>query len=188
MIAVDSILSRSSIILQDTGATRWPNAERLAWLNDGLRELITIHPDAKVKRRVVNLAAGAKQSMPDDAALLSGIESVNGTVVTPCARSVLDAFSPNWMSKPAQSVVHFIYSPAEPLVYFVYPAQADASIAVELIYSAYPEPAVEGGTLDVQDKYANALLDYVLFRSYSKDVEFAGSAQLAAAYYQSFAK
>ena len=187
-IPVNSILSRSAIVLQDTGAVRWTDAERLDWLNDGLRELAVLKPDAKVKRASVALAAGAKQAMPPDAILLQGIETSAGEVVQPCVRSVLDAFSPGWVGRPASTVINFMYSPAEPLIYYVYPAQADTSNTVELTFTAYPATACAGGNLDVQDKYANALLDYVLFRSYSKDTEFAGSAQLADAYYQSFIK
>ena len=187
-IPVNSILSRSAIVLQDTGAVRWTDAERLDWLNDGLRELAVLKPDAKVKRASVALAAGAKQAMPPDAILLQGIETSAGEVVQPCVRSVLDAFSPGWVGRPASTVINFMYSQAEPLIYYVYPAQADTSNTVELTFTAYPATACAGGNLDVQDKYANALLDYVLFRSYSKDTEFAGSAQLAAAYYQSFIK
>ena len=187
-IPVNSILSRSAIVLQDSGAVRWSEAERLDWLNDGLRELAVLKPDAKVKRTSVSLASGAKQVLPTDAILLQGIETAEGEVVQPCVRSVLDAFSPGWIGRPSNSVINFMYSPAEPLIYYVYPAQADTSNTVELIYTAYPATATAGGNLDVQDKYANAILDYVLFRSYSKDTEFAGSAQLAAAYYQSFIK
>jgi branched-subunit amino acid ABC-type transport system permease component len=35
--------------------------------------------------------------------------------------------------------------------------------------------------------YANCILDYVLYRSYQKDSEFAGNAQRAMMHYQSFA-
>ena len=188
MITVDSILSKSLIVLQDSGAIRWPPDELLDWLNDGLRELAVIKPDAKVKRASVSLAAGAKQSLPADGIALLGIETSSGVTVTPCQRSALDAFSPSWMARAATTVKHYMLSPADPLEFYIYPAQADTSNTVELSYVAYPDPAVAGGTLDVQDKYANALLDYVLFRAYSKDAEFAGSGQMAAAYYQSFVK
>jgi hypothetical protein len=187
-LSVNSLLERSLVILQDAGATRWPDAERLDWLNDGLRELAALKPDACVKRAVQSLVPGAKQALPANSLFLIGVESAAGVTVIPCVRSVLDAFCPNWMAVPGKTVNNFMYSPLDPKVFYIYPAQADASVSVTLIYSAYPDPAIAGGTLDVQDKYVNALLDYVLFRAYSKDAEFAGAAQLAAAYYQSFAK
>ena len=185
-VTVNSILSKSLIVLQDSGATRWADAERLDWLNDGLRELAVMKPDAKVKRATVNLVAGAKQSLPADAITLLGLETAGGVVVTPCVREILDAFSPGWIGKPVRAVQNFMYSPVEPLIFYVYPAQADNSIAVELRYSAYPATATAGENLDVQDKYATNLLNYVLFRCYSKDAEFAGAAELAANYYTLF--
>ena len=39
----------------------------------------------------------------------------------------------------------------------------------------------------VDDIYANALIDYVLYRSYMKDAEFAGNAQRANNHFQLFA-
>ncbi len=42
------------------------------------------------------------------------------------------------------------------------------------------------GTIQIDDVYANALLDYVLYRAYSKDADYAGNAQLAVSHYQAF--
>jgi DUF971 family protein len=41
--------------------------------------------------------------------------------------------------------------------------------------------------IDIQDIYTSPILDYVLYRAYSKDASFAGSAQRAAAHYSQFA-
>ena len=41
--------------------------------------------------------------------------------------------------------------------------------------------------ISVDDVYANCILDYVLYRSYQKDSEFAGNPQRAMMHYQSFA-
>ena len=38
------------------------------------------------------------------------------------------------------------------------------------------------GNIDLPDEWANPLLNYVLYRAYSKDAEFAGNAQLAASH------
>jgi hypothetical protein len=67
---------------------------------------------------------------------------------------------------------------------------------VELVYSSYPtditEPAdgalytAVTGNISVPDIYANTLVDYVLYRAYTKDAEFAGNAQRATAHYGAF--
>lgn len=184
---VNSIFDRVEVVLQDSKATRWPRAENLVWLNDGLRDLAVLKPDTKVRRVEITLAAGAKQALPDDGILLEGVIWA-GQTVTPCVKGLLDSFSPGWMNKPAKTVQNFMYSPLEPKIFFVYPAQTDNTVKVEVTYSSYPDEAHINGILDCPDKYATRLVDYVLFRSYSKDAEFAGSAGIAAAYYQSFVK
>lgn len=43
------------------------------------------------------------------------------------------------------------------------------------------------GNISVPDIYGNALHDYIMFRAYSKDSEYAGNAARAQAYYAVFA-
>lgn len=40
--------------------------------------------------------------------------------------------------------------------------------------------------IKLDDIYANAILDYVLYRAYSKDAEYAANASRAALHYQAF--
>jgi len=47
-------------------------------------------------------------------------------------------------------------------------------------------PLVLGTTINIDDIYANALVDYMLYRAYSKDAEYAGNAQRAVAHYTAF--
>lgn len=43
------------------------------------------------------------------------------------------------------------------------------------------------GLISIDDIYANALIDYVLYRAYSKEADFAANAQIAAAHYAAMA-
>lgn len=184
-IQVNDLLSQAGTLLNDVAAVRWPNAERLIWLNEGLRLLVVNHPDAKIKRASTTLVAGAKQTLPADAIVLLEVRSANGPVLQ-CDRSALDAFAPLWQSRPtAGAAKNFMFDPAEYPTYWVYPAQNATPATVELVYSAYPTAATLGSPVDVQDKYASKLVDYLLYRALSKDAEV-GSAERAIAYFQSF--
>ena len=65
---------------------------------------------------------------------------------------------------------------------------------MELIYSAYPTDITEpsagalytavSGNISVADIYVNALVNYILYRAYSKDSENTQNAALAASFYQ----
>ena len=55
--------------------------------------------------------------------------------------------------------------------------------AVRLSFSNF---GTDTTVLSVDDVYANAILDYVLYRSYQKDSEYAGNSQRAIMHYQGF--
>ncbi len=184
-VAVNAVLSQAGLLLNDVAATRWPNDTRLIWINEGLPLLAVKHPDAKVKRASITLVPGAKQTLPTDAIVLLEMRTANGPVL-PCDRVTLDAFAPLWQAKPtSNSVKNFMYSPEEHPIYWVYPAQSATPVTVELVYSAYPAQATLGSNLDIQDKFASKLVDYLLYRALSIDAEI-GSAERAVAYFKSF--
>jgi hypothetical protein len=58
---------------------------------------------------------------------------------------------------------------------------------VELVYSSSPTdvPSV-GSTITLDDVYANAIIDFMLYRAYSKDAEYAANREYAKQHYQSF--
>jgi hypothetical protein len=186
-IAVNDLLSRAGVLLNDVAERRWPATEKLGWLNDGARALVTFKPDACVKTIDVALVAGAKQALPADAVVVIEMRSATQAPVLPCDKTALDAFAAGWTVKPTASTVkNYMTSPNDPQVFWVYPAQNDTPATLKVTYSAYPVAAVAGGTINVIDGYYDRLLNYILYRAMSKDAEFAGSAEMAASYYKLF--
>jgi hypothetical protein len=200
-ITAQSIIRRVVETLNDTTSVRWPVNELVRYLNDGQREVVQYRPDAMVTNSTVTLAAGAKQALPSDGSKLLDIVRNNSVAskraVRMTNRMILDAQVPNWHNITGTTeILHFTYDPRDPRVFYVYPPAAASGAALDIIYSAYPvaltEPA-EGttytavtGNISVPDMHANALADYVLYRAYSKDTEYAGNAARATAHYQAF--
>lgn len=201
-ITAQSIVHRVVDILQDTTSVRWPVSELVRYLNDGQREVVLYRPDATIKSATVECVAGAKQTLPTDGAKLIDVirnSASAGTnkAVRMVAREVLDAQIPNWYGLTGElDVVHFTYDPRDPKTFFVYPP-ALTTTRVDITYSAFPtdvsEPAAGStyddvsGNLDLPDIYGNVVTDYILYRAYSKDSEYAGNAQRAQAHYGAFA-
>jgi hypothetical protein len=89
-----------------------------------------------------------------------------------------------------------MYDPRDPKVFYVYPPAASSGASVEVVYSAYPSDITEPadgavytavtGNISLPDIYANLLTDYILYRAYTKDAEYAGNAARAQAHYGSF--
>ena len=194
-IQVNDVVTRVGQLLQDTTHIRWPLAEKLQYITDAVREVCFYKPDACAKTAVVNLVAGTKQGLPSDGTTLIDIVrnmGVGGATpgVAPRAvtRKILDAQIPDWHKSAASAEVkHFIFDPQNQRVFYVYPPQpATGQGSLELVYSAEPGNATENGTLDLDGTWLPAIVNYALYRCYSKDGEYAANANLAAAYYQAF--
>lgn len=199
-ISAQSIIRRCIDTLQDSTSIRWPVAELVRYLNDGQREVILYRPDAMVTNAVVTCTAGSKQAIPANGAkLIEVIRNSSGSrrAVRMTNREILDAQSPGWHSVPgATELLHFMYDPRDPKVFYVYPPAA-VGASLDIVYSAYPTDIVEPadgalytavtGNIGLPDIYGNVLQDYVLYRAYSKDSEYAGNAARAQAHYQLFA-
>jgi hypothetical protein len=201
-IAAREVIKRGVITTQDTTSIRWPIDEWVRYLNDGQRELMIHRPDAFNKSATVNCVDGARQALPADGVKLIDVRRNAGVdsqrAVRMCNREILDAQLPNWHAmNPAREIVHYMYDPREPKVFYVYPPARATEARLEINYSASPtdiaEPAPGGtyadvtGDIDVEDIYANALLDYMLYRVYNKDADYAGNGARAAAHYAAFA-
>ncbi len=192
---VVDVLGRASIILQDTGNVRYANADLLKFFNDGQREVVMFRPDANVVHAAFTCVAGSKQTLPSAALrLIEVVRNTDGRAVTQVSKLMLDNSLPNWHSTVADpdiKIEHFIYDSGDPKNFYVYPA-GEATFSLDIIYSSSPaDIAITNFTTDTQtisldDTYANCLLDYILYRSYQLDSEFAGNPQRASMHYQAF--
>ena len=193
---VVDVLDRAGIILQDNTNVRFPKEELLKFFNDAQKEVVLHRPDAKMVNTNYDCIDGSKQTLPSAALrLIEVVRNVGGRAVTQVQKRILDESLPNWHETVASTnkIEHFIYDPADPKNFYVYPKGANGTHSLEIVYSSSPpEISVSNFATDVQvisldDVYANCILDYVLYRSYQKDSEFAGNAQRAMMHYQSFA-
>jgi hypothetical protein len=153
-----------------------------------------------VTNATVALVAGAKQAVPTNGSkLIDVIRNTAGTKrsVRMTVRNILDTQSPNWYNLTGVTeILHYMYDARDPKVFYVYPPAASTGASVELVYSAYPaditEPAdgavysAVTGNISLPDIYGNVLADYILYRAYTKDSEYAGNAQRAQAHYAAF--
>jgi len=192
---VVDILDRASIILQDSTNVRFPNSELLKFFNDAQKEVVLHRPDAKMVNGSFDCVAGSKQTLPSAALrLIDVIRNVDGRAVTQVDRKILDETLPNWHEQAADAsrkIEHFVYDPADPKNFYVYP-KATADFDLEIVYSSAPTDIdisnfeTDTTTISLDDVYSNCLLDYILYRAYQKDSEYAGNAQRAMMHYQSF--
>jgi len=211
-LTAQSIVQRVVGMLQDTTSIRWPVNELVRWLNDGQREVVAYRPDSMNTTATMTLSAGTRQSLSSATANASGTapltvspaklleisRNMAGTLgaVRLVAREILDSQTPGWHNLTGvASILNYMFDARDPKTFYVYPPATTAA-KLEVMYAGYPTDVTEpadgalytavAGNISIPDIYANALLDYILYRAYSKDSEYAGNAQRAQSHYGAF--
>lgn len=191
-----SIINKAAIVLNDQFNVRWPRAELLGWLNDAQRALTLAIPESTALTTNVTTVSGVKQSLPTDGWFLIRVNrnmgvsgATAGYACSEVRRDDLTQNNPNWASDTATaSAKVYFYSLQDKNVFYIYPPADATGNKLEITYSRVPtDLATEASTISVTDVYEPALLDYVLFRAFSKFAENQAEAELAKAYSASFA-
>ena len=202
-ITAANLLLRIRDTLQDTTGVRGLDAELLRYMNDAQREIVNLRPDSAADHSNVQLATGTEQVIPDVGLRLikvvrnmsaAGGSATGKRVIRIVDREILDTQEPNWhdptvTGDAAHTTVpkHYVFDEDDPRKYYVYPGVAGNAF-VEIVYSRSPTDFANasGAVSYLDDTYANAIIDYVLYRAYMKDAEFAGNNQRASSHFQLF--
>jgi len=197
-----NLLLRIEDTLQDTTNVRWSEAELLRYINDAQREIVNLRPDASADHANVQLSTGTEQAIPDVGLRLikvvrnmsaAGGSATGKRTIRIVEQEILDTLEPDWHDPTVTgeaahttTVKHYVFDEDDPRKYYVYPGVA-GNAYVEIVFSRTPtDLANTSATLYIDDIYANAVIDYALYRAYMKDAEFAGNAQRASSHYQLF--
>ena len=194
-----NLLDRIRDTLQDTTSVRWTEAELLRYINDAQREIVNFRPESSATTTNVQLVTGTKQTLPSGGLRLIKItrnmsDASGGATGKRAIRlvnvDILNTQEPDWhdgnVSTHGTTVKHYVFDDDDPRNYYVYPG-VSGNAYVEIVYSAAPtDLSAASDTISVDDIYANAIIDFVLYRAYMKDAEYAGNSQRAGSHYQLF--
>ena len=193
-VTAQTIIDKAAKQLLDSNNLKWTRAELLSWLNDGLRQIVLMQPNATNTRSSVQLVAGTRQKLPTGGWMLLGIYRNMGTTGTTPGRAVrissrelLDAFNPNWHTATASTTTtNYIYDLQDQTAYYVYPPSTGTNY-LEINYSMQPTDLTsESQVIPVFDVYQGPLLDYILFRACTKNAEYAPGMALGQMYLTTF--
>ena len=192
----NDILPWVTSILFDASNTRWPVTELRSWLNDGQRRVAALRVDACSATRQVTLVPGVLQTIPSDCWLLLDLirnvpASGNsiGKGIRLCQLETLNAYRPTWSTDTAAATVdNYCYDERKPETFYVYPpVDTTHTVNVEAEFAVIPTPTTSGtSVLSVGDYYAPMLIDYVLWRAFSKDAGIPNGMARAQMYMQAF--
>lgn len=211
-INASDVMVRAATLLQDPDHVRWPTTEHLLWINDGIRELITMKPSLGTQTVPMNMVEGTLQTLADDHIALirvnrnippSPASTVQSRAVTTVDRTLLDQTVPGWHDSAVfpftDQVSHVIDGFHDQDTFHVFPGNTGAGV-IEVVVSTIPDdmdpptadPEIRASytdsafDIDLDKIWLNALVNYVLFKAYTKDMVFQGNAQRAVAHKQMF--
>ena len=194
-----NLLDRIRDTLQDTTSVRWTEAELLRYINDAQREIVNFRPESSATTTNVQLVTGTKQTLPSGGLRLIKItrnmsDASGGATGKRAIRlvnvDILNTQEPDWhdgtISTHGTTVKHYVFDDDDPRNYYVYPG-VSGNAYVEIVYSAAPtDLSAASSTISIDDIYGNAIIDFVLYKAYLKDAEYAGNQQRASTHYQLF--
>jgi len=203
-VKVIDIIKRVEDVLQDSNI-RWPRTELQNWVNESYLAITLIRPDANAKSGSFTCATGTRRVLstvfPSALRLLDVTRNLATSsakkVIRLVDRSVLDDQRPAWHAETGTvNVQHYTYDPRQPKEFFVYPPATTAA-KIEVVYADAPgahsmtetQLDPDGSSTEViklDDIYMSPMIDWVLYRSYSKDAEYGANEQRAVGAYNAF--
>jgi hypothetical protein len=208
---VAEVINEAARALNDASFTRWSMKELSDHLANGIREVETLAPEALGKTITIDLVAGTIQTLPATAVSLLSVHCnitrtsvdpvVRGPAVTTIDRHEFEAMIPGWEQAsvlPHGALVSHIIADARDITRFHVAPGNNGSGAIEAVVAeriTKPAPTTalttigtyEAITVQMDNKYRPAMIDYVLSRAQMKDIAVANASQAAIAYYQKFA-
>ena len=198
-ITGQSIADNAAGLIHDTAKTRWTDADYLIWLNDGQRQAVLLDPSIFVTHSSFLLTPDkTEQQLPADNVELMDINYnlgadglTIGRAIQIASKQDLNLTVPTWhtdAADPTNGVVNYMYDPQDRDHFYVYPKAPATPWYVEIVYSATPTALPNLTTaITIKDIYANALLDYLLYRAYMRDDVYGEVHPAAQVHLQQFA-
>ncbi|MDA4845947.1 DUF6682 family protein [Hoeflea poritis] len=183
------ILDNAYLILSDSDKVRWPLAEMVAWLNEGIKQIVLIKPSASSMSIEIDMVEGTRQAVPQSGTptplriidferniTTTGNNGSQGRIITPVSRDILDAENPRWHDKSYRrfktEVRHGVFDEDNPLQFYVFPGN-DGNGKIAAVVSHLPAPITVAGyeseDTGLAATYDPVLTDYVLARAFLKD-------------------
>lgn len=194
-MTVGAVIDRAKVILQERGTgVRWTDSELLDWLNEAYGAVAAERPDGHSVVGLIDLVGGARQQLPAGGLrLMEVLADEQGRAIRPTSRRTLGTMRPDWAAEaPGDRFEFYLVDERLPTTFWLYPP-AQAGARVEASYVTLPAQHATGDLdtvrdepLSVSERYATALLDFVLYRAFAKDAEAAANRQRSQAHYQAF--
>ena len=186
---IDSV--KTTLQETETEGVRWTNAELIDYLNDACRFLAENEPDAFSDNSEFECVVGTRQELPINATrLIDIVRNLEGKKLPlfTTEQSTLNCTRPSWHSEnPTTQQELFFSDDRDPKRFYVYPP-AKAGSLLEIVCTLNPrihltkEAQDKETTMQMNDRYVPAIMNFILFRAFDKDSDSSGNFNRAQTY------
>lgn len=195
-ITGQTIATKVQKLLHDETAVRWTEDELVGWINSAQKEVVLYKPNSITRTLAYQLDPGTFQNVADKAGFANVIQLLDvvrspatggGRALTNISREILDSTLPDWHNATATAVpLHYIHNPLDPKNFYVYPPNTGAG-SVQILVAVEPTDLSSlASTLSLDSIYESVVIDYVMYRAFSKDTEHTANMQRSVGHYNAF--
>jgi hypothetical protein len=168
---VAQLITRTQNLTLDIETVRWTANELLQWVLDAQFEIVTHKPSAITAYEEVDLVAGTTQVLPADCTKLMNVlyNSASKLACTRVIRNDLDRMVPGWAAANATvDAEHFMVSDFDNRGFAVYPPNTGTGSLACHVGKLPTVLTTVNDNISVTDDYVPAVVDYMLYRIWSK--------------------
>lgn len=178
--------------------TRWSREELIEYANDGVAQIAMLRPEVVARQESLTLRPGARQALPEDATRFFRVEGtldrygrlvgqpskIDGRI----ARLARAWFAPLSCPRTGEYVVaSFEFDEAHPRVFYVEPPVPPGKpVRVVVSLARVPDTFGADAPIPLDRRFHNALIEWMLYRAFSKDQDSAPDAALSASHLRHF--
>lgn len=189
------IFERAAEVLNDVSYVTYLEAQLVEWVNDGQRAICLTRPDAKTRIESLALTANAgRHSLPAGARRLGGLivnlgadgSTVGRAITGPVPREEMDGVAPTWRTETGSYVRQYVYDEDTPGEFWTYPVIASTWYVEAKLFRNPTDLASATDTIDLDDVYAPALREWILYCTFARDHERSPNYTRAARHFTNF--
>lgn len=188
------LIAQASETAQDEANVQWTAAQSLEWLNDAQRAVAMARPDASTLTHSVTLVAGTQQTITG-LRFMTAIRNMGADGVTPgrairlVERGAKDESDPYWHAETASTeVLEVIFDARTPKIFYASPPIPNSPVVqIEISEAVNPANVADvGDPITLDDIYSSAMIEWILYRFFSRDSEETPNIQRAISHFQAF--
>lgn len=188
----------------DAKSVHWSENEILEYATDGVRQIIFHSPEANTATQTLTLKPGSRQELDDGDYDLYKIEATLDAYGNPVGQPLRTdtqaaSIASTWFDKLGCTqttlgsantpyvVTSFQFDDNDTAVFYVYPpVPPGVTVRVLAKLGRMPAPITLDSTLPLDDRYHNAILEWVWYRAFAKDQESATHTTQSAVHWAHF--